>query len=94
MLATLTKEPLSDKDWIFERKLDGERCLTFRHAKTVRFMSRNKKRLNNSHPELADALARQPATDFIVDGEIVAFKKGITSSATYSDWATARNPIV
>lgn len=79
MLATLTKETFSDKEWIFERKLDGERCLTFRRGKTVRLMSRNRKQINNSYPELADAFAKQPVRDFIVDGEVVAFKAGITS---------------
>lgn len=27
MLATLTDEHFSDPGWIYERKLDGERCL-------------------------------------------------------------------
>ena len=30
-LATLTSDRFSDPGWIFERKLDGERCLVFRH---------------------------------------------------------------
>src|SRR5712692_8887510 len=51
MLATLSKEQFSDKKWIFERKLDGERCLTFRRGKTVRLMSRNQKLINNSYPD-------------------------------------------
>jgi bifunctional non-homologous end joining protein LigD len=29
-LATLTRDRFSDPAWIFERKLDGERCLAFR----------------------------------------------------------------
>ena len=29
-LATLTKDRFSDPGWLFERKLDGERCLAFR----------------------------------------------------------------
>jgi bifunctional non-homologous end joining protein LigD len=29
MLATLTDRRFSDGEWIFERKLDGERCLAF-----------------------------------------------------------------
>jgi ATP-dependent DNA ligase len=28
-LATLTRERFSDPSWIYERKLDGERCLAF-----------------------------------------------------------------
>jgi bifunctional non-homologous end joining protein LigD len=30
MLATLTDQRFSDPDWLFERKLDGERCLCVR----------------------------------------------------------------
>jgi len=30
MLATLAHEAFSDREWLFEPKLDGIRCLTFR----------------------------------------------------------------
>lgn len=79
MLATLTDERFSDSDWIFERKLDGERCLAFRNGENVRLLSRNRKSLNASYPEIVDAVATQESDDFIVDGEIVAFEGGITS---------------
>ena len=36
MKAVLTDEPFSDPDWIFERKLDGIRCLATRDAAGVR----------------------------------------------------------
>jgi bifunctional non-homologous end joining protein LigD len=79
MLATLTDERFSDPDWIFERKLDGERVLVFRKHKRVRLLSRNKKLLNNTYPELVDAYKKQPNDSFIVDGELVAFQGRITS---------------
>ena len=41
MAATLTQERFSGPDWLFERKYDGIRLLTFRHGKTVRMLSRN-----------------------------------------------------
>ncbi len=74
MLATLTDERFSDPDWIFERKLDGERVLVFRQGKRVRLLSRNRKLLNNTYPELVDAYRNQPDGSFIVDGEVVAFQ--------------------
>ena len=40
MLAVLTDQPFSDPRWIFERKLDGERCLALRKGGQVRLMSR------------------------------------------------------
>jgi DNA ligase D-like protein (predicted ligase) len=79
MLATLTKERFSDPAWIFERKLDGERCLAFRASGVVRLLSRNRKPLNEHYPEIADALAGQPGPDLVVDGEIVAFSGDETS---------------
>jgi bifunctional non-homologous end joining protein LigD len=80
-LATLTNKPFSDPQWIFERKFDGMRCLAFRDGDRVRLLSRNRQRLNGTYPELVDALAAQPATRFVVDGEVVAFEGRRTSFA-------------
>ncbi|MGH7558411.1 MAG: non-homologous end-joining DNA ligase, partial [Gemmatimonadota bacterium] len=79
MLATLTDEPFSDDGWIYERKLDGIRCLAFRNGDRVRLLSRNEKGQNATYPELVDAIAAQETCDFIADGEIVAFEGGVTS---------------
>jgi bifunctional non-homologous end joining protein LigD len=79
MKAVLHDRAFSDPDWIYERKLDGVRCLAFRTPKGVRLLSRNDRSLNNSYPELVEALEREPCPDFIVDGEIVAFSGHITS---------------
>lgn len=79
MLATLTDKRFSDSGWLYERKLDGERALAFKKDTDVRLMSRNRKDISTNYPEILDALRRQPATDFIVDGEIVAFDGPVTS---------------
>jgi bifunctional non-homologous end joining protein LigD len=79
MLAKLWPAAFSDKDWIFECKLDGERCLAFRNGKNVRLMSRNRKPLNDTYPELAEALEKQPLRQFVLDGEVVAFEGGVTN---------------
>jgi DNA ligase D-like protein (predicted ligase) len=80
-LATLTKERFSDPAWISERKLDGERCLAFVSGAGVRLLTRNKKVITGTYPELAAALGAQRSGDFIVDGEIVAFEETQTSFA-------------
>jgi bifunctional non-homologous end joining protein LigD len=80
-LATLTDDRFSDPDWIFERKLDGVRCLAFRDGGKVRLLSRNRQSLNGTYPEIVDALAAQKCTRFVVDGEIVAFEGRRTSFA-------------
>jgi DNA ligase D-like protein (predicted ligase) len=73
MLATLVDEAPAGGDWIFERKLDGQRCLAFSGGDGLRLLSRNRKLQNATYPELVDALAGRKR--FIVDGEIVAFDR-------------------
>ncbi len=79
MLATLTEKRFSDPDWIYERKLDGERLLAFRKGKRVRLLTRNRKSANDTYPEIVDALTEQPVDDFVIDGEVVAFEGGVSS---------------
>jgi len=80
-LATLTDERFSDPGWIYERKLDGVRCLAFRDGRRVRLLSRNRRPLNGTYPEVVEALAAQNSSNFVVDGEIVAFEGRRTSFA-------------
>lgn len=80
-LATLTEKRFSDPHWIFERKFDGMRCLAFRDGDRVRLLSRNRKPLNGTYPELVEALAAQRETRFVLDGEVVAFEGRRTSFA-------------
>ncbi len=79
MLATLTTRYFSDKDWIFERKFDGARCLIFKDKNTIFLKSRNNKILNNAYPELVTATKKLKVNQVILDGEIVAFHNKITS---------------
>jgi bifunctional non-homologous end joining protein LigD len=79
MKAFLHDAPFDDPQWIFERKLDGVRALAFRDGADVRLVSRTGRRLDTSYPELVEALAAQPLQEFVVDGEIVAFKGRRTS---------------
>jgi bifunctional non-homologous end joining protein LigD len=80
MLATLTDERFSRPDWIFERKLDGVRCLARRdqHGR-VQLLSRNDQEMSRTYPEIAVALAEHADHDLIVDGEVVAFEGRRTS---------------
>ena len=80
-LATLTHERFSRPGWIFERKFDGERCLAFRDGDRVSLMTRNRKQVAGTYPEIAEAIGAQQAGDFIVDGEVVAFDGRVTSFA-------------
>ena len=73
MKATLTDQRFSDPNWIFERKLDGIRCLAIRADDGVTLWSRNDLLQNARYPELVDALNAETQRDFVVDGEVVAF---------------------
>ena len=81
MKAVLTDERFSDPDWIFERKLDGIRCIAIKADRRVRLLSRNDLSLNGRFPEVVEALECDAATDFVLDGEVVAFAGAQTSFA-------------
>src|SRR4051812_46136242 len=79
MKAVLTEERFSDPDWIFERKLDGIRCVATKDGRDVRLRSRTDKPLGFT--EVAEALAADPVGDVVLDGEVVAFEGEQTSFA-------------
>ena len=80
MKAVLSDEPFSDPGWIFERKLDGVRCIAHRNRSGVRLLSRTDRDMSAQFPELVAALEAEPSADFVLDGEIVAFdRRGVTS---------------
>jgi bifunctional non-homologous end joining protein LigD len=91
-LATLTSDRFTDPAWIFERKFDGERCLPFRDGEHLRLMTRNQQQVTGTYPEIAEALRAQDATDFIVDGEVVAFDRDETSFARLQRRLGVRDP--
>lgn len=79
MLATLVDEAFSDPDWIYERKLDGQRVLAFRDGDDVRLLSRNRESAATAFPEIVEALAAVDLERFVIDGEVVAFEGDVTS---------------
>ena len=81
MKAVLTEERFSDPNWIFERKLDGIRCIAIRSGENLELLSRNDLRQNARYPELVDALSHERCREFAVDGEVVAFEGRQTSFA-------------
>jgi DNA ligase D-like protein (predicted ligase) len=95
MKAVLWDEPFSDPDWIFERKLDGVRCLAHRDGGgAVRLLSRTDRNMNGDYPELVKALESEPCQDFVVDGEVVAFgPHGVTSFSRLQRRRRERVPV-
>ncbi len=79
MRAVLTQERFSDPDWIFERKLDGIRCVAIRDGGAVKLLSRNDLSLNGRYPHVVADLEADACTRFAIDGEVVAFEGTRTS---------------
>jgi bifunctional non-homologous end joining protein LigD len=79
MKAKLTEDPFDDPGWVFERKLDGIRASVRRSGERATLTSRTGKDLTPAYPELVDALEAESATEFLADGEIVAFDGSRTS---------------
>lgn len=68
MAATLTQDRFAGPDWIFERKFDGIRLLAYKNDDDVQLFSRN--HLPQNLPALAQAIAKLPCRELILDGEI------------------------
>lgn len=69
MLAELSQHIFDDKDWIFERKLDGYRILATT-GKQVKLITRNGKDYTETYPDVSEALKEIPDSA-VLDGEIL-----------------------
>ena len=59
------------KQWQYEPKWDGFRCLAFRDGAVVELRSKSGQSLTRYFPELVESLKALPAKRFVLDGEIV-----------------------
>jgi bifunctional non-homologous end joining protein LigD len=71
MLATLSDEPFSDPNWLFEIKWDGIRALAFVEDGHARLQSRTGRDITAQYPDLRDLAGHIDAGAAILDGEIV-----------------------
>jgi bifunctional non-homologous end joining protein LigD len=93
MKAVLTEDRFSDDAWIFERKLDGIRCVATKTGATVSLRSRTDHPLDGRFPEIAQALAANPVGDVVLDGEVVAFAGSQTSFARLQQRGQTPTPV-
>jgi bifunctional non-homologous end joining protein LigD len=89
MAATLTQERFTGPEWIFERKLDGIRLLAFKDGLDIRLMSRN--RLPQNLPRVAEAIAKLPVHDLVLDGEVTWGKGQVTYHVFDVMWLEGRD---
>jgi ATP-dependent DNA ligase len=71
MEALPAAELPAGRDWHYEPKWDGFRCLAFREGPRVELQSKSQKPLTRYFPELVASLAELRAQKFVLDGEIV-----------------------
>ena len=74
MLCTLTKEPVSDPEYIFEIKWDGYRIISYVNKGKVRMDSRSALDYTRKYPLIAQSL-KDLKKDVVLDGEVVVFNK-------------------
>lgn len=86
MLATLVDSPFSDKNWLFEVKWDGYRCIAILNGKNVELLSRNSKSFNDKYYPVFDELTSWNKK-MILDGEIiVADQNGKSDFGSLQNW--------
>ncbi|HLV09439.1 MAG TPA: hypothetical protein VKY40_04455, partial [Halanaerobiales bacterium] len=70
MLLGVRKEPFNSREYIFEFKWDGYRCLAFIDKGKLFLQSRNKKDLTPCFPEFKKLPDQLKTDSLILDGEI------------------------
>src|SRR4029453_14115713 len=76
MEARSVEEIPSGKDWQYEPKWDGFRCIAFRDGRTVELQSKSGQSLGRYFPEIVEAVLKVKATSFVIDGELIITIKG------------------
>jgi bifunctional non-homologous end joining protein LigD len=66
------KEVPTGAEWLYELKFDGYRSLAILRQGQALLLSRNSKPLNGRFPSLVAEIAKIPAREAVLDGEIVA----------------------
>ena len=75
MLATLVREPIQRRGWVYEEKYDGYRIVAYKEGSRVTLLSRNAKDRTATFPAVAQAVAALTARTLALDGEVVLFDR-------------------
>jgi len=94
MLARLVTSPPAGDGWVYERKLDGLRCIAVRNGAGVELWSRSRQSFNARFGGIADALRTVEADDFVFDGEIVAMEGDRDSFALLQRPGSTATPVL
>jgi bifunctional non-homologous end joining protein LigD len=97
-LATIVNAPPSGDRWVHEIKYDGYRIGCLISPQGVRLISRNGRNWTTVFPSVAEAAAKLPTSDALIDGEVaMVMPDGRTSFAALQQAAagtTSHTPLV
>src|SRR5690349_1643635 len=89
MEALLVNHLPEGRQWRYEPKWDGFRCLAYRKHSTVSLRSKSGRPLERYFPDIAGMLGKLTAKDFVLDGELLV--KG-TNGYSFSDLQMRLHP--
>ena len=94
MLAKLVSEPPADSRWVYERKLDGLRCIAVKSGGRVDLWSRSQQSFSGRFGGIVAAVGALPLDDAVLDGEIVALEGDRTSFALLQRPGSTATPML
>jgi ATP-dependent DNA ligase len=71
MEALLVGRLPEGKEWRYEPKWDGFRCLAFKRQRGVTLRSKSGKSMERYFPDIVGVLRKLPAKEFVLDGELL-----------------------
>ncbi len=80
MKALLVDELPKGPQWLYEIKFDGVRALAIKTKSSLQLISRTGKELGSKYSEVLEALRSLPASEAVLDGEVVAMDEQGRSS--------------
>ncbi len=94
MLARLVTAPPAGDGWVYERKLDGLRCIAVRTGTLVELSSRSGQSFTARFGGIAAAVGRLPVDDVVLDGEVVALEGDRTSFSLLQRPGSTATPVL
>lgn len=76
MLIGIEREPFDDSDYIYELKLDGERCIAYLSKEGTELRNKRNIKMLPKVPELSE-IHKQIKKTCILDGELIIIKEGV-----------------
>lgn len=76
LIGEIGQQPFDSPDYIYELKLDGERCIAYLDVNEIDLRSKGNLKLFHKMPELSQ-IHKQVSKRCILDGELIVLKDGV-----------------